>query len=208
MLKKINLENSSFGVVKNIEFKRLDANSIVEGISNSEIEIVTYVIAGKLTYKDSIGNLFNLGRGEVMYSSCGENLEYSIANHEQKELVILQYTITPATTDLTPSSEAHKYKWKLRINQWLEIVSKLYGEAEIRVNQDVKVEVLMLDAKLTEGLAVDSDRMAYLIQLEGNGVVNNIELESGDGLVIEGEDIFLTTTTNSHYIVIEVAKND
>lgn len=206
MLKQINLENKSFGVVNKIETNRLTAGCSTGLLSLSEVELVTYVINGKLTFKNSIGDCFELGRGEVMYSSCGENLEYSIANAGDKEAVFIQYYITPDTSDLTPCSEAHKYKWKRRINQWLEVVSKLEGEAQIRVNQDVKIEVLTLDPGELAGYAVDSDRMAYLIQLEGSSNVSGQALSAGAGLVIDGSDITLEATEHSHFIIIEMAK--
>lgn len=206
MLKKINLENNSFGIVENIEFKTLSAGAEIKSALPCDFELVTYVINGKLTFEDNIGNRFNLGRGEVMHSSCFDDLEYTICNLEDKDVFFVQYAIAPDGNDMNPSSQAHKYKWKLRANQWLEVVSKLEGEAQIRISQDVKVDVIMLDSGLVEGYAIDKHRMGYLIQIEGSSQVNDITLNEGDGLVIEGEDITLAAIENSHVIIIEMNK--
>lgn len=206
MLKKINLENNAFGIVEDIQFKTLQTGEVQTNRLLSNIELVTYVINGKLTFEDNIGNQYKLGRGEVMHSSCVENLDYKISNTDNNDVHYIQYAITADNNQLNPSSQAHKYKWKLRTNQWLEVVSKLEGEAQIRVSQDVKVDVIMLDSGLVEGYAIDSDRMGYLIQIEGSSKINDITLAAGDGLIIEGEDITLSAIENSHVIIIEMNK--
>lgn len=208
MLKKINLEDKAFGIVENIQFKTLQTGAEENSQLTSNTELVTYVINGKLIFTDNVGNQFSLGRGEVMHSSCVDNFDFKLSNLEQNDVVYIQYYIRPDGQALTASSQVHKYKWKLRINQWLEIVSKLEGEAQIRISQDVKVDVIMLDAGLVEGYAIDSDRMGYLIQIEGSSQVNDVTLNAKDGLVIEGEDINLAAIENSHVIIIEMNKQN
>lgn len=206
MINKINLGDNAFGIVEKIEFKTLQPGAVEKSQLTPNIELVTYVINGKLTFSDNLGNRFIVGRGEVMHSSCVDSLEFELTNLESSEAVFIQYAILADDSELAPYSQAHKYKWKLRINQWLEVVSKLEGEAEIRISQDVKVDVIMLDAGLVEGYAIDSNRMGYLIQIEGSSQINDITLNEGDGLIIEGEDINLAAIENSHVIIIEMNK--
>lgn len=204
MLKKVQL-GSSFGVLDNIQYKTIECGEQQLGLSSSEVELVFYIVNGKLSYKDSIGNQFDLGRGEVMHITAGENIEYNLANNGEKEVTYFVYAITPNQADLNPSSEAHKYKWKLRINGWLEVVSKLDGEAQIRVNQDVNIHALQLNEGEYEGFAIDSDRQALLVQIEGSSMVNGKTLKAMDSIQIIGEDISLEAVKSSHYIIIEMA---
>lgn len=205
MLKKSNLEVNNFGVLKAINSYTLKTGEQLKRTGTEAADIV-YVTNGKYAYTDNLGNQFKLGRGEVQAINSSNEIEYTVVNNDEKDLTFIQFEVVDDGTRAEISSEAHKYKWKLRINQWLEVVSHLDGEAEVRINQDLKVHVLMLDSGLTEGFAVDSDRIAYLIQLEGSSMVNGKSLVANDCLEIIGEDIMLTATDNSHYIIVEMAK--
>lgn len=205
MVKKANLEISNFGVLKTVKSYNLGSGQQLERSGTNAADII-YVTNGQYTYVDNTGNNFNLGRGEVQSISASNEIEYTISNNGEKDLTFIQFEIETDGSKVEISSEAHKYKWKLRINQWLEVVSHLDGEANIRINQDVKIDVLMLDRDLTEGFAIDSHRMAHLIQLEGSSEVNGKLLVADNGLTIEGEDIVLTAIENSHFIIIEINK--
>lgn len=203
MLKKVNLEINDFGVLKTVKSYTLTTGESIER-TGTEAANIFYVTNGKYTYSDNLGNNFNLGRGEVQVVSNSDEIGYTITNNDDKDLTFIQLEVTTDGTQAEISSEAHKYKWKLRNNQWLEVVSHLDGMAEVRINQDVKIHVLMLDRGLSEGFAVDNDRMAHLIQLEGDSEVNGELLTAEAGLAVIGEDIVLTANTNSHYIIIEI----
>lgn len=205
MLKKINLECSDFGVVKAIRNYVIAPGEKLDTKSYANIEVVTYIVNGKMTTKDSNGNSWQLGRGEIHGLSAGNGISNVISNDEDRNLHIIQFEIMPLEQNLTPSAEAHKYKWKLRINHWLELVSNLDGEAQVRINQDVRIEALMLDEGETEGLAIDPDRKAILIQIEGSSEVNGRPLSEMEALEVDGEDIMLTGKEHSHFIVIEIA---
>ncbi len=202
MLTKLDIKDFNYGVVPSVSFKTLGSGESLAGCSSKSNEIVIYIVNGKLDFKDSIGDVYSLGRGEVLKVTSGSNIEYSISNNQDSALKFIEYTIAPDHDNLDPSTEAHKYKWKLRINQWLEVVSHIYGEAQVRVNQDVRVDVIMLDNNLTEGFAVDSDKVAHLIQLEGTSEINGKNLKAMDSLLIDGEDIMITATDNSHIIAL------
>lgn len=206
MLKKVDNYNEGIGLVSKIHYQTISSNESLESLSSSEVELVTYVLAGKMTFKDNIGNEFNLGRGEVMHNSCGTNLEYSIHNYGEKEVEYIQLEVKPRHSKANPSSEAHKYKWKLRLNHWLELVSSELGEAQIRVDQDIKVEAIMLSSGECEGYAVDSDRKALYIQLEGSSNLNGKTIIERNGLEILGEDIMVSATEDTHGLIIEMGK--
>lgn len=202
MLTKVDIDSFNYGVVPNIQIKTLSSGQQLKGCSSTTNEIVMYIVNGKLDFKDSIGDSYSLGRGEVLKVTSGTNIEYNITNNQDSDLKFIEYTIEPDIDNLDPSTEAHKYKWKLRINQWLEIVSNIYGEAQVRVNQDIRIDVIMLDNNLTEGYAVDKDKVAHLIQIEGSSSVNGKNLNTMESLLVDSEDIMITATENSHMIVL------
>ena len=50
------------------------------------------------------------------------------------------------------------------------------------------------------------NRQAYLIQIEGNAIINELQLVARDALEIVEEDIKISAKTISHFIIIEMAK--
>ncbi len=203
MLKKVNELEDKFGVLNSVNFKKLNPGESIEQ-TTSNCELVIYVLQGKLSYTDNQGSSYELGRGETMAATCGNTLTQVIKNNSDKQLSYLQFEIEPEDKDLAPSSYAHKYKWKLRINHWLELVSHEEGEAQTRIRQDVNIHSIMLDEGEFEGFAIDPDRKAYLIQIEGSSKVNNKKLNQGTGLIIEGEDIMVNALDHAHLIICEM----
>lgn len=187
-------EGSSILAIKRID--SLDNQLTITECS----ELVTYITAGSLSYARESGKLCTLGRGAVVMSS---DSNYQLDSSDDFEAI--QFLVNATETD--SRYQDHKYKWKLRINMWLEIVSSHIGEANIRLESDVSIHVIMLDQTLSEGFAVDADRQAYLIQLEGTSDVSGVKLNAGEGLEINGTDIIVSALTNSHCIIIEFAAN-
>ncbi|WOO87883.1 pirin family protein [Mollicutes bacterium LVI A0039] len=201
-----NPENMEFGVLRVLNDDIIAANQGFDLHPHNDMEIITYVVNGELTHKDSLGNERTLTRGHVLAMSAGVGIEHSEYNHSDKDLRILQLWVKPNAPALKPHYNDFKYKWKLHANAWHEIVSSEIGEAEVRINQDISINILTLEAGNTEGYAVDSDRQAYLIQVEGSSRINDVQMNQGDGLEIIGEDLELTASTNSHFLLIEVPR--
>src|ERR1700722_9593052 len=62
-----------------------------------DMEIVTYVLAGELEHRDSIGSHGVVGPGGVQYMSAGRGVRHSEFNHSNsQELHFLQMWVQPA----------------------------------------------------------------------------------------------------------------
>lgn len=55
---------------------------------------------------------------------------------------------------------------------------------------------------------VKEERQAYLVQIEGNSIINNIELIDRDAMEIIEEDILIKSKETSHVLVLEMNKQD
>ncbi|MFT5873619.1 MAG: redox-sensitive bicupin YhaK (pirin superfamily) [Clostridium sp.] len=87
------------------------------------------------------------------------------------------------------------------------MVSSNQGEAIIKVNQDINIFTLELDAKNEIDYYVKVDRQAYLVQIEGKSNVNGIILNERDAMEIVEENIKIKAEVLSHFIVIEMKKS-
>jgi len=170
------------------------------------MEIISYVIDGKITHKDSMGNVGELSRGEVQYMSAGTGVYHSEYNLGDEDLRLLQIWIYPDKKDYKPNYGENKFNWSDRENKWLHMVSSTEGSALVKIHQDVNIYAIYLDKNNEESLNIEKDRQAYLVQIEGISIINGIELNEKDALEIVEENIKIKAKENSHFLVLEMKK--
>jgi hypothetical protein len=86
------------------------------------------------------------------------------------------------------------------------MVSSLNGNAPIKINQDANIYSLELDNGKEISFPVKEGRQAYLVQIEGNSIINNINLDTRDAMEIVEETILLHANETSHVLIIEMKK--
>ena len=199
--------NINFGKLRVINDDLIQSKTGFPMHPHNDMEIVTYVINGKLTHKDSMGNSHELSRGEVQYMSAGTGVYHSEYNLGDKELRLLQIWIFPDKKDYKPNYGEYKFNWSDRENKWLHMVSSVEGNAPIKIHQDVNIYSIYLDKNSEESLILEKHRQAYLVQIEGESIINNIELKEKDALEIIEENIQIKAKENSHFLVLEMKKD-
>jgi len=77
--------------------------------AHSDMEIMTYVLKGSLTHRDSMENEAIIQPGEIQIMSAGSGVSHSEFNSSQTESVeFLQIWILPDKKSLTPSYQQRK----------------------------------------------------------------------------------------------------
>jgi len=198
--------NINFGVLRVINDDLIEANSGFETHPHNDMEIISYVIDGELTHGDSMKNKSTLQRGHVQYMSAGTGVEHSEHNFGNGLARFLQIWIYPDRIGHTPNYGEYRFDWELRHDQWLHIVSSIGGNAPIKIHQDSNIYVLELSEGNTITFPVKVKRQAYLVQIEGDAKVNELQLEARDAIEIVEEEINIVAQTTSHFILIEMAK--
>lgn len=198
--------NIRFGSLRVLNDDLIQGKTGFDTHPHNDMEIVTYVIDGELTHKDSMGNSSTITRGQVQYMSAGTGVYHSEFNHGNKELRLLQIWILPDESGHKPNYGEYKFKWNDRINNWLQIVSDKNGDCQVKINQDVNMYVSYLEKNNEIAFKVDKDRQAYLVQIEGSSSINDIELNKKDALEIVEEDIKINASEDSHFLIIEMKK--
>lgn len=201
-----NPKNMNFGALRVINDDLVEAGEGFPTHPHRDMEIITYVIDGKLTHGDSMGNENTIGRGDVQTMSAGTGVYHSEYNRDKTLARFLQIWIMPDQRGYKPQYGDRRFDFKDRHNQWSQIVSPMNGSAPIRIHQDANIFVLELDAGKTIGFDVKSDRQAYLVQIEGKSLINGAELEMRDALESVEETLTIQTKENSHFLVIEMRK--
>ncbi len=201
-----NPNNINFGVLRVLNDDIVHPMSGFDTHPHSNMEIISYVVNGEITHKDSMGNSETLKRGEVQYLSAGDGIYHSEHNlHKSEDLRLLQIWISPPFTGLPRLYGSHQYKKEERQNRLLNIVSSQNGDSKIKIYQDINIFVSELDKELD--YKIQKDRQVYFVQIEGSSNINGTLLENGDAMEIVDEDILtIKPITKSHILFIEMQK--
>lgn len=201
-----NIDNMNFGVLRVINDDLIEGNTGFDLHPHKDMEIVSYVVEGELTHGDTMGNKNTISRGHVQYMSAGTGVYHSEYNLGDSTARLLQIWVIPDKKGYKPAYGDYRFNWDDRKNKWLNIVSSKDGDAAIKINQDANFYVVELDEGKEIDFQVGSNRQAYLVQIEGNSTINNLELNERDALEIVEEDILIKADKKSHVLVIEMKK--
>ena len=74
-----------FGPLRVINEDRVERGTGFGTHSHAEFLIWSYIVNGELEHKDSMGNLENMRRGEVQFTSAGTGIRHSEYNRNKNE---------------------------------------------------------------------------------------------------------------------------
>jgi quercetin 2,3-dioxygenase len=201
-----NPNNIQFGVLRVINDDLIEPNTGFGTHPHKNMEIISYVVNGNLTHRDSMGNENTVTRGHVQYMSAGTGVLHSEHNLGKDLLRLLQIWIFPVKNGLQPNYGDYRFNWEDRKNHWLHMVSGINGDAPIKIYQDANIYSLELEKGKDILFPVKEGRQAYLVQIEGTSVINDIELSDRDGMEIIEEEISIKAKETSHILLIEMEK--
>ena len=205
-----NPNNINFGVLRVLNDDIVHANSGFDTHPHSNMEIISYVVNGEITHKDSMGNSETLKRGEVQYLSAGDGIYHSEHNwHKTLDLRLLQIWIIPPKQGLPRLYGSKRFEEIDRKNKLLNIVSSQEGSADIKIYQDINIFVSELEADKTIDFDIKKDRQVYFVQIEGSSQINDIILSNGDALeIVDIDKLEIKALENSHFLFIEMKKTN
>lgn len=201
-----NPENINFGVLRVLNDDIVHPQSGFDMHPHENMEIISYVVDGEITHKDSMGNQETLKKGEVQYLSAGDGIFHSEHNlHRSKDLRLLQIWVYPPKRGLPRLYGSHKFTKEERENKLLNIVSSQDGNAKIKIYQDVQFYVSELEKNKSIKFDITENRQVYFVLIEGMALINGIELNHGDAMEITKEsNLEIKATENSHFLFIEM----
>lgn len=200
--------NINFGVLRVLNDDIIHPKSGFNTHPHNNMEIISYIIEGEISHKDSMGNKEVLKRGEVQYLSAGTGITHAEYNeHTSKDLRLLQIWIIPPKRDLTPLYGSYKFKELESKNHFLNIVSSYAGHAKIKIHQDVNIYVTQLDKSKSLEFYLNDNRQIYFVQIEGTSTINGVTLHHGDAMKIKDENyLCIHAVSNSHFLFIEMSQ--
>lgn len=172
-----------------------------------DMEIITVVLSGTLSHRDSLGHEAALKPGEVQYMSAGTGIRHSEFNPSSTDPVHLyQIWLLPRQSGLPPRYEQRPYPVADRQGRWQAVASGQGRDGAIPIQQDATV--LLADLSAGQSLTYDlaATRHAWLQVMSGNVTALGQELSAGDGLAVsEQGGLTLSATAPAAVLLFDLA---
>ena len=170
---------------------------------HKEMEIITYILAGGLEHKDSMGNGSIIRVGDVQRMSAGSGITHSEFNPSQIEPVhLLQIWIKPNISGVTPSYEQKHFSHDDKLDQLKLIASPDGSECSVTINQDARIYASVLSDDKILSFEINPNRHIWIQAIKGRATCHEQTLQAGDGLAISGEESIKITGVESAELLI------
>jgi len=148
---------------------------------HNDMEIITYILEGELSHRDSTGTEATIKQDDVQRMSAGTGVVHSEYNHSDKPVHLLQIWIMPEADGLQPSYEDRTFPRAEKLNRLRLIASHDGRDGSTRINQDASVYASLLDSGKSLELDLAPGRHAWVQLIGGELEVNGTRLAKGDG---------------------------
>ena len=188
-----------FGNLRVINEDRIAPGSGFGTHGHRDMEIVSYVVAGELAHKDSLGTGLPSADGSVAVSgviqpgdvqrmSAGSGVRHSEFNHAPDDVThFLQIWIEPNVQGIAPSYEQKHFDVASKRGS-LRLLASPDGRAgSVTIHADAAIYGGLFDGAETLDRELDPTRKTYVHLVLGSATVNGHALASGDALRFENE---------------------
>jgi len=167
-----------------------------------DMEIISYVLAGEIEHRDTMGSHSRLKAEEVQVMSAGTGILHSEFNASSTApLRFLQIWITPQQKGLTPSYQQRPFPSTPGLTL---LASPDAEQNSLPINQDARLYRLQLEATQTR-LQIEADRIGYLHLIDGELTIQGETLYPGDAATLtDATEITLNTTTAAHGLLFDL----
>lgn len=156
--------------------------------SHDNMEIISVVLSGSVSHKDSLGNVAVITPGEIQRMSAGTGVQHSEFNPSDDEPVhFLQIWIEPSEQGIAPGYEQKRFAPEALAGKVKLVVSPDGRDGSVKVHQDASIYRTVLGAGEQVSFAPAAGRRQYLHVATGEARVNGEVLGAGSGARVEGE---------------------
>jgi redox-sensitive bicupin YhaK (pirin superfamily) len=208
--------HEDFGPLRVINEDRVERGTGFGTHSHAEFLIWSYIVNGELEHKDSMGNLENLRRGEVQFTSAGTGIRHSEYNRNKNEdCHFLQIWAKPNKSRLAPSYKTRKFTDEMKTDKLVRImesVDRHSGKDEesepIPMHADVSMSASILSPgeSVTHELVKEGQRKVYfhvVMSDKKQPKTGGAQIKVGDVVLGEGDGAFVTGASGPGRIEVE-----
>lgn len=155
---------------------------------HEEMEIVSIVLSGEMTHKDTMGNTINIKAGDVQRMSAGTGLYHSEWNYGDEPVHFFQIWIYPDKRVLKPSYDQKAFNPEIWHNRLTLLASDKNENGIVSLNTDGSIYRAALTAGKVVNYSPESGRKTFIYVIDGRLLINGSELEKGSQARIDNED--------------------
>ena len=193
-----------FGPLRVINEDRVAPDRGFGAHPHRDMEIISYVVAGALEHRDSMGEVSVIKPGDVQRMSAGTGVVHSEYNASKSDPVhFLQIWIMPDQRGLKPGYAQQHFD---DLNGKLRLVASNDGrDGSISIHADVNLYASKLNADAQVTLPLSDKRGVWVQVVTGLVTVNDQPLESGDGLdLAEVPEVKISPMENSEFLLFDM----
>ena len=150
---------------------------------HDNMEILTCVLKGTISHKDSMGNESQIHAGEWQLMSAGTGIKHSEINQNDEAVQLLQIWITPNVQNAEPTYQQIQRDPKLTPNEWQLIVGP-NANAPMHIRQNAEVKTAFLQKGYTLDVKA-SQKFNYVHVIEGEIDIAGQTVKAGDALFFD-----------------------
>ena len=174
-----------FGPLRVINEDRVQAGAGFGTHGHRDMEIISYVLAGELAHKDSMGNGSTIRPGDVQRMSAGSGVRHSEFNPSADSPVhFLQIWIQPSQQNIEPSYEETRFDAAEKRGRLRLIVSPDRAQGSLLIHQDARIYAGLFTAGEQAEITAEPGRAWYVHLARGNLEANGVALAAGDALQV------------------------
>ena len=171
--------------------------------AHRDMEILTWVLAGALEHKDSMGNGSIIRPGDIQRMSAGTGVTHSEFNPSSDEPVhLLQIWLLPIKRGLTPGYEEKRFPPETRRGSLRLIAARDGREGAVTIHQDADLWTALLEPGQSVRHGLEPGRHAWLHVTGGSVKANGVSLGAADGAAVSGEKAVEVTANDRAEILL------
>ena len=173
---------------------------------HSEMEIVTIVLKGEITHKDSLGNEKTIKAGEVQRMTAGTGITHSEENKSEEELHLYQLWFLPNRRGLQPSYEQKAINF---LDAHDELIPLATGQKVLDDVIYMNSNSTIYHANLKEDQEISFKtfdiRKTMIYVTEGHMFVNGAEVMTHDQIRLEKQVMIkISAAKNTSFILVDL----
>jgi redox-sensitive bicupin YhaK (pirin superfamily) len=181
--------NESFGALRVINEDWIAGGAGFPPHPHRDMEIVTYLLDGAISHRDSTGGGGTIRPGEIQRMSAGSGIVHAEFNASAgEECHLLQIWIVPSRRGIAPGYEQKRIDPEAVRNHFARIAAPEPVADEVRLMQDAEIWAARLDGDVEAIHPLAPGRKAWLQVARGAVTVDGQALEAGDAAAITDQD--------------------
>jgi redox-sensitive bicupin YhaK (pirin superfamily) len=165
---------------------RIQATKGFDTHPHKNMEIITFIIEGELSHRDTLGNNSIIRPGEIQIMSAGTGIFHSEFNSNKEfENYLYQIWIVPNEKSVKPRYEQYSYEDRIKLNDLTVLASPKGGDKVAKIYQDAILSIGRFEEGKSLDLNLNSNKGYWLQVVKGSFVVDGEGLNEADGVCFE-----------------------